>query len=63
MLFICQSLGGVCSILRYTARDSLVYSICILAAWSIIIPMACGATFGIVPFVREGGGGGGARDC
>lgn len=55
VLYTTQSLGGVCSILMYTARDSLGFTMAIVACWSIFVPMACGATFGVVPFITRRG--------
>jgi NNP family nitrate/nitrite transporter-like MFS transporter len=55
VLWIVQSLGGVCSILMYTARDSLGLTMTVVAFWSIFVPMACGASFGVAPFISRRG--------
>lgn len=55
VLYIVQSLGGVCSLLMYYARESLGGTMAIIVCWSIFVPMACGATFGVAPFITRRG--------
>lgn len=54
-VYILQSMGGVCSILMFVARDSLGGTMAVVAMWSIFVPAACGATFGVVPFITKRG--------
>lgn len=55
VLWIVQSLGGVCSILMYSAQDSLGATMAIVVMWSLFVPMACGASFGVAPFITRRG--------
>ena len=55
ILWIVQSLGGLCSILMYVTRDSLGSTMAVVVFWSIFVPMACGASFGIAPFITRRG--------
>lgn len=52
-LWSLQSFGGLCSIFLYLSRRSLPTTIVVVVLWSVFVPMACGATFGIVPFVSR----------
>ena len=55
LLWFVQSLGGVCSLLMYYARDSLGLTMTIVGFWSVFVPMACGASFGVAPFITRRG--------
>lgn len=54
-LWTVQSLGGVCSILMYYADHSLGLTMVVVAFWSLFVPMSCGATYGIAPFITRRG--------
>ncbi|PRW20984.1 nitrate transporter [Chlorella sorokiniana] len=54
-LWTVQSLGGVCSILMFYTSHSLGATMAVVAFWSIFIPMACGSTYGIAPFITRRG--------
>ncbi len=54
-LWIVQSLGGVCSLCMYPARNSLGLTMFVVVCWSIFVPMACGASFGVAPFITRRG--------
>lgn len=54
-LWVVQSLGGVCSVLMYTTRFTLGGTMAVVVAWSLFVPMACGASFGIAPFITRRG--------
>lgn len=55
VLWIVQSIGGVLSILMYVTRNTLGGTMAVVAVWSLAIPMACGATFGVAPFITKRG--------
>jgi MFS transporter, NNP family, nitrate/nitrite transporter len=54
-LWITQSLGGVCCILMgiSVVYNSFPLTMVVIVVFSIFVPMACGATYGIVPFVSR----------
>ena len=54
-LWAVQSLGGACALLMWRAQGSLGWTMAVVAAWSICVPMACGATYGVAPFVTRRG--------
>lgn len=54
-LWIVQSLGGACSIGMSYLSDSLGLTMIIIVAWSIFVPMACGASYGVAPFITRRG--------
>ena len=41
--------------LMYYTKSSLGLTMMIVAFWSILVPMACGASYGIVPFITKRG--------
>ena len=47
--------GGMCSILMYYVSSSLTNTMVVVAFWSIFVPAACGATYGIAPFITRRG--------
>lgn len=47
--------GGVCSILMYYVDHSLGLTMMVVVFWSIFVPMACGASYGIAPFITRRG--------
>ncbi|KAI3430842.1 hypothetical protein D9Q98_009253 [Chlorella vulgaris] len=50
-----QSLGGVCSILMFYVDHSLGATMAVVVMWSLFVPMACGASYGIAPFITRRG--------
>jgi NNP family nitrate/nitrite transporter-like MFS transporter len=54
-LWIVQTGGGLCSLLMFYTKSSLGLTMMIVAFWSILVPMACGASYGIVPFITKRG--------
>lgn len=54
-LWSVQTMGGVCSCLMYVARNSMGGTIAVIVMWSIFIPVSCGATFGVAPFITRRG--------
>jgi len=54
-LYVVQMGGGICSLCMYYTRNSLGLTMMIVSFWSILVPMACGASYGIVPFITKRG--------
>lgn len=54
-LYVLQVLGGVCSLCVFYTKSSLGLTMMIVSFWSILLPMSCGVTFGIVPFITKRG--------
>ena len=54
-LWILQTMGGVCALLMYQARNSLGATMGVVVCWAIFVPAACGGTFGIAPFITRRG--------
>jgi NNP family nitrate/nitrite transporter-like MFS transporter len=50
-LFICQMLGGVTCLALGLAKDSFTWTMVVVVLFSIFVQGACGASFGVVPFV------------
>ena len=50
-----QTMGGVLSCCMYAARNSLGSTMTVVAFWSIFVPFACGASFGVAPFITRRG--------
>ena len=50
-----QTLGGVCAILMYYTDGTLGGTMAVVVCWSLVVPMACGATFGVAPFISRRG--------
>jgi len=55
LLWCLQTMAGVCSCLMFAARHTLGGTMTVIVFWSIFVPMSCGATFGVVPFVTRRG--------
>ena len=47
--------GGVCSIAMFYCDSSLGLTMMVVAFWSIFVPMGCGASYGIAPFITRRG--------
>lgn len=54
-LWTVQSLGGVCSICMFYTSHTLGGTMVIVAFWSIFVPMGCGASYGVAPFITRRG--------
>lgn len=54
-LWIVQVGGGICSLVMFYAKSSLGMTMLVVAFWSILVPMACGCSYGIVPFITKRG--------
>ncbi len=54
-LYVVQMGGGICSLCMYYTKSSLGLTMMIVSFWSILVPMACGASYGIVPFITKRG--------
>lgn len=52
-LFSAQLLGGLFCLLLGAAHQSLVWSVAAMAAFSVFTQAACGAVFGIAPFLSH----------
>jgi NNP family nitrate/nitrite transporter-like MFS transporter len=50
-LFICQMLGGLTCIALGLAQDTFAGTMVVVVLFSIFVQGACGASFGVVPFV------------
>jgi MFS transporter, NNP family, nitrate/nitrite transporter len=52
-LWFVQTMGGVLCIVLGLVDGSFAATLVVLIAFSIFVPMACGATYGVVPFVSR----------
>lgn len=50
-LWVCQMLGGVTCLALGLAKDSFAWTMVVVVLFSIFVQGACGASFGVVPFV------------
>ncbi|GAB4819716.1 hypothetical protein N2152v2_006762 [Parachlorella kessleri] len=55
VLYIVQTLGGCCSIAISYTSGSLGLTMMVVVFWSMTVPMACGATYGVAPFITRRG--------
>lgn len=55
VLWITQSMGGVMPIILSYMSGSLGLTMMCIAIWAIFVPMACGATYGVAPFITRRG--------
>jgi MFS transporter, NNP family, nitrate/nitrite transporter len=53
MLWFLQTLGGITCIFLALCKDSLAGTVVMLLVFSVFVQAACGATFGVVPFVSK----------